>query len=383
MHRPGMNQPSQLRGLFVSHRSTLSGTSGGPPICTAEFWQVLEECGFELIAKSFDSDRSLPSRLRRRLFNRPYGNLVPASVIPDVVQHARDESIGWIFLNFRDSISIAPALRAQLPEARIVHLSHGPDSVDYLHELRGRDTARPFHGVSGKEEKRLARQLFQECLQREAVDEVICLSTVETGIEQWLGARRVTWLPRIVTPAPLEWQPVGERVGFVGSLDHPPNVEGLHRVLDRLVADGHTAEVRLVGGPAPRGEELERAYPNVHYCGRLSDEDLRAEASTWSCFLHPVFCFARGASTKLATGLSWEIPIVTTTPGTRGYRWSEGELLIAETASGFVEHVARLLAEPAIRDEAREQARRVAASSPQLDDVVASLSRFLGLQDRA
>jgi hypothetical protein len=72
-------------------------------------------------------------------------------------------------------------------------------------------------------------------------------------------------------------------------------------------------------------------FPIVDYLGMLSNSDLEKEARTWSCFVHPIFCFARGCSTKLASAFSWQIPVATTAAGCRGYTWKQGHLSLAET----------------------------------------------------
>ena len=69
--------------------------------------------------------------------------------------------------------------------------------------------------------------------------------------------------------------------------------------------------------------------------GPLDDADLRGEAGSWNCFINPLFCLSRGCSTKLATALSWEIPVVTTSFGRRGYVWNDGTLSLAERPAEF------------------------------------------------
>jgi glycosyltransferase involved in cell wall biosynthesis len=375
-----MQEPVQrTKAVFVSNATTLGETKGGPSICTREFISTLRECGFDLTILSFESDKSLPAKLKRRIFNQPYLNLVSNQTIQSVIETVRQGDYRWMFLNFWDAVVMAPRLRESLPNVRIVHLSHGPESIDFLHELRSRDIYNPFASVTGFDEKRLSRQLIQECKQRLAVHDVICLSAVETEIERWLGAPRVTWLPRVVEPDLICWQPQKGRVGFVGSLEHPPNVEGLLHVLDEIERRNLEIDVRLVGGPTTMGKQLEMKYRCATYCGRLPENELKSEAATWNCFLHPIFCFARGASTKLATGLAWGIPIVTTQAGIRGYQWDDGELQVAVSPSEFVDMVAVLLANSTERESSREMVIRVAKSSPSASSVALQMSRFFGL----
>jgi hypothetical protein len=84
-----------------------------------------------------------------------------------------------------------------------------------------------------------------------------------------------------------------------------------------------------------QAEFFAREFPFVDDLGRLNDVALRQEAATWFVFLHPLFCFARGASTKLATGLAWGLPCITTESGMRGYELPENAVSIAGYAAAF------------------------------------------------
>jgi hypothetical protein len=84
--------------------------------------------------------------------------------------------------------------------------------------------------------------------------------------------------------------------------------------------------VRVVGGPQELGRWLADKYGTVDYLGTLDDAALAVEAATWNVFIHPIFCLPRGCSTKLAIGIAWQIPIVTTAEGRRGYLWDHGTM---------------------------------------------------------
>ena len=102
-------------------------------------------------------------------------------------------------------------------------------------------------------------------------------------------------------------------------------------------------EIRLVGAPNSYGKEMALKYSRVTYLGELSDKDLEMEVATWSLFLNPVWWYSTGASTKLAKAISWGIPIVSTNAGMRGYKWFEGNLMIADTS----EQMSKLIFEQA------------------------------------
>ena len=160
------------------------------------------------------------------------------------------------------------------------------------------------------------------------------MSEIEQKINAWLGAKRSMVVHRTFNPEFLDWSPVKGRVGFVGTLDHLPNKEGIVRLLkvleDRKI-DASGLEVRIVGGPEDVGNQLERRFSAVTYCGPLPQKAFKQEASTWSIFLNPIWWYARGASTKLAQAVNWGLPVVSTSPGKRGYTWSQGSLQITDT----------------------------------------------------
>src|SRR5207249_1785916 len=112
----------------------------------------------------------------------------------------------------------------------------------------------------------------------------------EVEIEKCLGTRSALWVPRSITEAPLKWRPVDGRVGCVSTLEHPPNLHGLIQIFDTL-EDNVPPEFqfRVVGQPTSKGRALEGRYPFVKYLGVFSDEELRSEAATWCCFIHPMF----------------------------------------------------------------------------------------------
>jgi hypothetical protein len=136
--------------------------------------------------------------------------------------------------------------------------------------------------------------------------------------------------------------------------------------------------VRIVGGPESAGRELAGRFRTAEYLGPLPDPDLEREAATWSAFVHPLFCWARGCSTKLASALAWRVPIATTPAGARGYSWRDGQLPMAETPEAFA-RLAVDLAQPAAAQRAREQVAAVAASSPTIADVGRMIADALGL----
>ncbi len=368
-----MSAPEKIPALFVSPSGALKPVSGGLQIFTREQIAVLGAAGFDLTVIPFEIDMRFKTRLRRRLRPRPYANLLPPVLVDLIVSEQRRTASRFVFFNVEETAAIAAELRQALAgAAQIVLLSAGLNTIDEVHSLRGRGRA-----PTGRELKFLGRQLMTELAHRRFLDHVICLAPFEVEIERWLGARRVGWLPRTVPDKTLEWRPDPGRLGCVSTLNHYPNMEGLTIFLDEFVRVAPPeARFRLVGGPRPEGEGLARRYPCLDYLGPLDDDALDAEAATWSCFVHPLFYYARGCSTKLAVALGWRLPVATTAAGARGYTWCKGDLPTAEGPPELAALACRLL-DPAAARAAREQVRAVAESAPAIQDVAAKLRDLL------
>lgn len=366
-----------MNSLFVTVPSLLeSPNPGGVQICSQEYMRVLAAAGFPCRVWPAQAEYTVPTRARRRVLRHlnTFSDFErQSSVLADEVERS---GVRDVFLNMVDVAPIAKTVKERLGDrCRITLLSHGLGSADFLHELRmARGDERVLAGVAS-DAVRLGLQLFEEVEQRRYFDHVLCLSETERELELWLGARKATWLPRVAQSNPLDWQPVVGRVGFVGTLDHPPNAEGLKLYLNALRVLGGS-EVRIVGGPERAGRAFAQEYPFVTYLGPLDQRGLEAEAATWMCMVHPLFCFARGCSTKLAVGLGWAIPVATTPSGRRGYSWREGELPIAETPDELAQ-LTLSLRDVERRDRLRRAVQVIGASMPTTEENAELLRRAL------
>lgn len=366
-----------IPALFLHYDNSLDNVPGGVQLCSREYFETLTAAGFSLKTLKIENDRRMSNRVKRKLKPEPYQyNFNPDKAIADI-KNALTESIQYIFLNQYVLRPLAKVIKQNLGQGiKIVVLSHGLASVDYLHEIRAvRNLSKT--DVSNTEVNYLGRQIVEETSHSPYIDHVFCLAPFEVEIEKWLGAKEATHIPRTIKETSLNWHPIKGRLGFVGRLDHPPNEEGFLMVFDELKkVKGNTVELRIVGSPREEGEKLSEAYEFVNYLGELTDEELREDASTWSAFLHPVFCYAMGCSTKLAVALGWEIPIVTTTMGIRGYIWSEGNIPIADHPEQFA-NLAIEFSDPIKSTPIKEEITKIKNSSPMLDDVAAIIKHSL------
>jgi hypothetical protein len=363
---------SKQPALFVSHYCALSDAMGGVQRCTREYLTTLKEAGFDPKVVEFRDDRRFLVRLRRKFYPQPYRDRLPTDLAERCHRAAEDAGAQWIFLNHTNPLSAVPAMRALDGATRrfYVFLSHGADSTDYLLESG-------FGGTAGTKAASLflGRMLFAEAEQRKHLDAVFCLSSQDESIEKWLGSRRTLVLPRICPPDPLVSRPVKGRIGTVATLSHGPNIDGVRLAAEALLA--HPAvTLRLVGGPQDQGEYLAREFRNVEYVGRLDDEALAKEAETWACFLNPIFPYAKGASTKLAVPLGWQLPIATTAAGARGYVWDAAVIPLLDSPEALAARAADLASQRDYENE-RVKTARIAGLAPTTTDLGTKVRDFL------
>jgi glycosyltransferase involved in cell wall biosynthesis len=146
------------------------------------------------------------------------------------------------------------------------------------------------------------------------------------------------------------------RIGFIGVLDHEPNLAGIRwfcqnswPLLKRAVPD---ARLRLVGrlsdGPlAPRGQDIDGL-------GWVSDP--ADEIATWSAMVVPVHIGA-GTRGKIAHAFSQKCPVVSTSLGAYGYNPTDGhDMFLAESAEMFADACVRTIREPAAAAAVAERA---------------------------
>jgi hypothetical protein len=326
-------------------------------------------------------DGRVSTRIFKKLWPSSYFRPTERGLIERVRVAVDLNNAEFVFLNQVQLAVIAAPLRRVVPShCKIVALSHGLESTDLLHGLRFKNDLplglpKYFMGA-----QLLGDTLLRESSYRSSLNSILCISPSDVEFERWMGTRSVGWIPRVVTPNPLIWTPKGDRIGFVGTLHHVPTIEGLILFLRDVSGIAPAAiRVRVVGGPDRVGRLLMRDFPIVDYLGPLPDDDLRREATTWNCFINPIFCLPRGCTTKLATAISWEIPIVTTSCGHRGYIWRRGALSVADDPRVFSELALKMMDAEAAQC-ARSQVSEIAHSSPTTAAVGKMIASLLGIE---
>nr|WP_281380120.1 glycosyltransferase [Prosthecomicrobium pneumaticum] len=336
---------------------------------------MLAAANIDVTVIPVDIDIRFGVRLRRLIRTSPYqGSISPEDLfkIVEAAQHA-----DFVFLN---QVNLAGSIRGEAfadLRRKIVLLSHGAEVTDLLNHVRvvrklplsGRLRPSPIRAVHNV--------LSDEIAAREGIRAAVCLSPFDADFERWLGVSHVVWIPRTVVFDPLDWIPVPKRYGFLGTLDHAPNLAGLVSVLEALEASKTwRPDVRVVGGPERLGAWLTERFASVTYLGPLDEEAVRCEVSSWTALLNPIFCQGRGCSTKLAVALGWHIPIVTTTVGRRGYLYRQGAILTADQPESFIRAM-KSLEDRDVLAGVRRDLGRAAESTPSIMENAVQFQRFM------
>lgn len=334
-----------MRALFVHDpRDLEAAIPGGVQLCSREFLEIVRSAADAVELLPVRVTRHPWWRLRRALGLGSYLYYRPAELRPHLRERAGKPPPSHVFLNRTELLRLAPEIRRAWPAARLIVMSHGNQTGDDLYEVAGPEGRRSRGWTRLRSSAAIGFDLVFESQQRHRHVDAVCVMSQEEGLlERWLGTKQLFWIPRLIQSAPVEWNPVAGRVGFVGTLNHTPNLVALREICRRITvtAPPHP-EFRVVGGPEEYGRQLAADFPCVTYVGRLDDAALRAEVASWSLFLNPIFWLSRGASMKLGQALGWGLPTLTTISGTRGYQLPSD--LVAEVEDSPATFTERLLA---------------------------------------
>lgn len=338
------------KAIFLSHPLLLkSEVTGGVQLCSQEFHEIISSCDDLILENYFvQFTKSIPQRIQMKLGFENYSMYNVAKDAPALIKYIQQENIEIVFINMASMMRYAKPIKEAFGQGvKIIVLSHGNHSGDFLHLI-----TKPLKKENILQRTvnkiRLGNLIATESLYRVMyLDGVIALSETEKQIENWFGAKRAVFLPRRLYTDFVEYKPDQNRIGFVGRLDHPPNIQGISILLDEMIKNSNKEiKFRLVGAPVEEGNKIAKKYNCVEYLGELSDNELDKEITTWAFLLNPVWWYSTGASTKLAKAISWGIPIATTTAGMRGYFWKNGSLLVADTPACMIKKIYGQIASP-------------------------------------
>jgi glycosyltransferase involved in cell wall biosynthesis len=365
------------KAIFLTHQQALrSEITGGVQLCSQEFRHIIENIAeIELTDYYVPYTKKFSDRIMIKLGLENYSMYDVEKDAPALIEYIRINQINLLFLNMASLVKYAKPVRQIFAEhVKIILLSHGNHSGDFLH-LITKPLRRPSAIRRIADRMRLGWLVSIESEYRvKYLDGVVTLSETERHLENWFGGRKVVFLPRRLYADFLPFDPIPGRIGFVGRLDHPPNLQGMSILLDQMRKNDHSKiKIRIVGAPESYGRELQQRYPFVEYLGELSDKDLEREVAGWSLLLNPVWWYSTGASTKLARAISWGVPIISTTAGMRGYEWKQGALLVADTPEEMIRLMLNVAPDLAQVRHWADQTRTIAVNGPTIEDLAAKI----------
>jgi GT2 family glycosyltransferase/glycosyltransferase involved in cell wall biosynthesis len=255
---------------------------------------------------------------------------------------------GWQFdaiMVYRPTVmeKCLPLIRAYSPQA--VVLFHVAD----LHYLRMERTA----ALDDNDNIRAAAALMKE-RELSIISQVDCTIT-HSHVERDILSLEAPDCP--VALWPLMFEHFGTKVTFaarrdicfLGGYRHPPNVDAVIYFVNEIFPLLRTAEpgIRfIVAGSYPPEEILNLACEDIIVTGMV--EDLRDLFDPCRVFVCPLRVGA-GVKGKVASALSYGIPIVSTTIGVEGTELEhQDHLLVADNAEDFAAEVLRLYRKEAL-----------------------------------
>lgn len=228
------------------------------------------------------------------------------------------------------------------PRIRIVY-----DTID-LHFRRLQRQAQLLRSKGAASDGAWRTYRHLEIAYSQLADATVTVSGLERDILSRRGAKSVWVIPTIHTPVasvtPFEQR---ERLLFLGSYRHPPNVDAvfwLCREIMPIIWATHP-EIRLtLLGYRPPPEVLALANDRVTVPGYV--EQLEPFFQRSRLFVAPLR-FGAGINGKIGQSLSFGLPTVATSVGAEGLELADGvDVLIANSAQDFAVAVQKLYSDP-------------------------------------
>jgi glycosyltransferase involved in cell wall biosynthesis len=352
---------------------------GGVRLCTKEYIDLLSKL-FDVSIFTVQNKTSLVYRIQVKLGINQYSDFSVNLCMTELNDLVTKNNIKFVFLNQSNTAKFGLALKKFWGNKISIFIcSHGNESGDLLHSVtRFNNTLPIFQKILAN--WTLGRTIRSEVRQRaNGIDGVLAVSEVEFQIENWLGAKKVFLVPRTITMDAKFFNGTLGIVGFIGDLSHAPNYQGIKSVCDEILAIGNYEglSLRIVGSSKDWGMALQRNYPFVNYLGYLKNEELEKECESWSFFLNPVFYYSRGVSTKLAKALGMGLPVITTSIGNRGYKWSKGTLPMVHSPKEMANAILELAFDIGQINYYRSQVIEIVNSSPTHQELAGQLEDFI------
>jgi glycosyltransferase involved in cell wall biosynthesis len=160
---------------------------------------------------------------------------------------------------------------------------------------------------------------------------------------------------------PVTPQDNSQDVLLLGTMFWPPNIEGAlwfaRQVWPRVRQRLPQATFTLVGKNPPEAvRALQSEGTGIRITGYVPDPLPYLERA--AAFVVPLFS-AGGMRVKIVDGWRWGLPVVSTSIGAEGIRYTDSEnILIRDDAEGFAEAIIRLLQDQEMNRKLRQNGRR-------------------------
>jgi glycosyltransferase involved in cell wall biosynthesis len=369
------------KAIFLTNKIYIdkSLNEGGVRLCTEDYIELIS-FKFDVLIFPVENRKSLWYKILVKLGVNHYNDFENHSKVEELHNLIQKNDIKYLFLNQCNTAFFGLELKKYCGNNISVFIcSHGNESGDLLHQLTRFRNELPFY------RKLLANWTLGKTIRAEVnqrvngIDAVLTVSEVETQIENWLGAKKVFFVPRTIDWNPLPYNNQIGIVGFVGDLSHAPNFHGIKTVCEALksIQNIKGLQMRIVGSYTDGCRELEKDYPFVNCLGYMLNEELARECESWSFFLNPVFYYSRGVSTKLAKALGMGLPVITTEIGNRGYQWEEGDLPAVNTPQEMANKILELAFDIDEIQHYRKQVIQIVNSTPTYQELSNRLEDFI------
>ena len=174
------------------------------------------------------------------------------------------------------------------------------------------------------------------------------------------GSDRVCVIPNgFDAPAsePVRKPPSFPCIGFIGTFQYTPNVEGIRWFVDKvwplILEQRPDVRLRLVGTGTEHGVGGHQS--NIDGLGFVTDSE--SEIATWTLMIVPILV-GGGTRIKIAEAFSRGCPVVSTNQGAYGYQIQNGrECVLADEACDFAKGCLILIEDPIACDAMIQRAR--------------------------
>lgn len=268
-----------------------------------------------------------------------------------------------------------PTIR-RYSRARIVLRSHNLEHVIQERIARGEKNIlkKPYRRFLAKQLKAYEHAVLAR------VDGVAAITPADAAhLADHHGKLPIATVPFAVDPADYAAeQPDGPPVFFhLGSMDWLPNEEGVRWLLSavwpRVQRKHPDAELHLAGNRMPK-DLLKARLPGVTITGRVPDAE--AYMAKRHVMLVPLLS-AGGMRVKIIEGMALGKCVISTPIGAEGIACTDGEdILIARTATDFVERMGRVIGDPALAGRIGTRARALIGRRYTNERVVKELTAF-------